>query len=58
MTPEARRRPGETADQYVRRLTARPDAWRLLGSEEGQRALEQARREAAEARRRARSEVA
>ena len=53
MTPEARRRPGETADQYARRLTARPAAWRLLGSEEGQRALEQARREAAEARRRA-----
>ena len=45
------RRPGETADDYIRRLTARPDFARLCGSYRVQDALAEAQREAASARR-------
>lgn len=47
------RRRGETADAYIRRLTARPDFVHLAGSYLVQSTLVEAQREAAEARRKA-----
>lgn len=46
------RRQGETADAWLRRVERRPDWLRLSGTDAVQRALEEARRDAAEARRR------
>ena len=49
--PAPARRPGESADAYLRRLEVRPDFVRLTGSYRVQDALREAQREAAEARR-------
>lgn len=51
--PAPARRPSESADAYIARLTARPDFVRLCGSYRVQDALAEAQREAAQARRKA-----
>ena len=47
------RRPGEAAADYLRRVERRPDAVRLTGTDAVQAALAEARRDAADARRKA-----